>query len=90
MKKRNNRHKRGIAIEMAIGLMLLSVALSILLVSIAKMQITNAMYDVSSFEEKILSNQKESASEGQKITVNGKEYKFISGEFKPVPNESQE
>ena len=94
MKKLNNRYRRGIAMEMAIGLMLLSVALSIILYTVAMLQIKNTQFDISSFEEKILSYQ-EDAAIGTVIQVNGKSYelKEVNGEKKfelMTNNESRE
>lgn len=78
MRKLNNRYKRGIAMEMAIGMMLTMVALSIILVTISMIQIKNRQYDLTSFEEKILEYQAEELTDGESvdISVNGKKYKL--------------
>ena len=53
MRKVNNRYKRGIAMEMAIGTLLLMVALSIILYTVAMLQIKNTQNDLQDFETKI-------------------------------------
>ena len=53
MRKVNNRYKRGIAMEMAIGAMLIMVALSIILYTVAMLQINNTQSDLSDFNAKI-------------------------------------
>ena len=53
MQKQNNRWRRGIAMEMAIGAMLIMVALSIILYTVAMLQINNTQSDLSDFNAKI-------------------------------------
>ena len=74
MKKRNSR--RGIAIEFAIGLMLLTVAFSILMVTTSILQSRSVKGDLSDFKEKILAMQEEDLSENEShvITINGEDY----------------
>ena len=73
MKKRNSR--RGIAIEFAIGLMLLTIAFSILMVTVSMLQSKGAREDLSDFEETILAMQKEDLTEDRRVlTINGVEY----------------
>ena len=76
MRKVNNRYKRGIAMEMAIGVMLIMVALSIILVTVWELQFDHVRSDLTSFEEKIIEYQAEdlSNSDDVEIFVNGKKY----------------
>ena len=53
MRKQNNRWRRGIAMEMAIGTLLLMVALSIILYTVAMLQIKNTQNDLDDFDAKI-------------------------------------
>lgn len=53
MRKLNNRYKRGIAMEMAIGTLLTMVALSIILYTVAMLQIKNTQNDLDDFKTKI-------------------------------------
>lgn len=53
MRKQNNRYKRGIAMEMAIGVMLIMVAFSIILYTVAMLQIKNTQSDLDDFNAKI-------------------------------------
>lgn len=78
MRKVNNRYKRGIAMEMAIGVMLIMVALSIILVTVWELQFDHVRSDLTSFEEKIIEYQAEDLSNGNavEISVNGKEYQL--------------
>lgn len=52
MQKRN--YRRGIAIEMAIGMMFLVVALSIILLTVSSLQIKNQKSDLEAYEKKVL------------------------------------
>ncbi len=79
MKKRD--YRRGIAIEMAIGLMLLVVALSIVLLTVSMLQIRNQASDLLAYEQKVLSFAVEDltpstvAVESDKaVTINSKAY----------------
>ena len=73
MKKKNPR--RGIAIEFAIGLMLLTIAFSILMVTVSMLQSKGAREDLCDFEETILAMQKEDLTEDRRVlTINGVEY----------------
>ena len=79
MKKRN--YRRGIAIEMAIGLMLLVVALSIVLLTVSILQIKNQASDLDAYEQKVLSFAVEdltpttvAVNSDKPVTINGKEY----------------
>lgn len=53
MRKQNNRWRRGIAMEMAIGTLLLMVALSIILYTVAMLQIKNTQNDLQDFDAQI-------------------------------------
>lgn len=53
MRKQNNRWRRGIAMEMAIGTLLLMVALSIILYTVAMLQIKNTQNDLDDFNSQI-------------------------------------
>ena len=53
MRKQNNRYKRGIAMEMAIGTLLIMVAFSIILYTVAMLQIKNTQNDLQDFKTKI-------------------------------------
>ena len=53
MRKQNNRWRRGIAMEMAIGTLLLMVALSIILYTVAMLQIKNTENDLDDFDAQI-------------------------------------
>ena len=75
--------------EMAIGMMLTMVALSIIIVTISMIQIKNRQYDLTSFEEKILEYQLEESGV-DKTWINGTEYERKDNQFLPVSNESQE
>ena len=74
MKKRNPR--RGIAIEFAIGLMLLTVAFSMIMVTTSMLQTKKVRQDLADFKEKIIDMQKEDLADNEpyKIKINGKEY----------------
>ena len=52
MKKRD--YRRGIAIELAIGMMFLVIALSIILLTVAMLQIKNQKSDLEDYEKKVL------------------------------------
>ena len=84
MKKQNNRYRRGIAMEMAIGMMLFSVAFSLLLYTVSMLQIRSMKNDISDFEAKVKEYQAEELgeNESEKISVNGKEFE-VQGN-KPV------
>ena len=73
MKKKNPR--RGIAIEFAIGLMLLTIAFSILMVTVSMLQSKRAKEDLADFKEKILAMHEEDLTEDPHVlTINGVEY----------------
>ena len=96
MKKQNNRYRRGIAMEMAIGMMLFSVAFSLLLYTVSMLQIRSMKNDLADFEAKVKEYQAEDCKNGLEIptdeeeyfSVNGKTYKVTKGdngvEFTPV------
>ena len=71
MKRRNSR--RGVAIEFAIGLMLLVIAFSTLMVTVSMLQVKLARNDLSDFKEKITQMQYEDLEIDQShtITING-------------------
>lgn len=52
MQKRN--YRRGIAIEMAIGMMFLVIALSIILLTVSSLQIQNQKNDLDAYEKTVL------------------------------------
>ena len=89
MRKVNNRYKRGIAMEMAIGVMLIMVALSIILVTVWELQFDHVRSDLTSFEEKIIEYQLEE-SDVDEIWINGTKYVRENDTFKPESNESQQ
>ena len=89
MRKVNNRYKRGIAMEMAIGVMLIMVALSIILVTVWELQFDHVRSDLTSFEEKIIEYQLEE-SNVYEIWINGTKYERENDTFKPASNESQQ
>ena len=89
MRKVNNRYKRGIAMEMAIGVMLIMVALSIILVTVWELQFDHVRSDLTSFEEKIIEYQLEE-SDVDEIWINGTKYERENDTFKPASNESQQ
>ena len=74
MKKKNPR--RGIAIEFAIGLMLLTIAFSILMVTVSMLQSKGAKEDLADFKETILAMQKEDLADNasQEIWINDMKY----------------
>ena len=76
MKKRN--YRRGIAIEMAIGLMLLVIALSIILLTVSALQIKNQRYDFEAYEKKVLEYTIEDmiavAKKEHEVSINGKKF----------------
>ena len=78
MRKQNNSYKRGIAMEMAIGMMFVMVALSIILYTVSMLQIKNFKSDVAAFEEKVLNYQAEgmTSDKNYTTTVNGKSYEI--------------
>jgi cell division protein FtsL len=80
MKKRNPR--RGIAIEFAIGLMLLTVAFSMIMVTTSMLQTKKVRQDLADFKEKIEEMQKEDLADNESHTlvINGKEYTVTAGE----------
>ncbi len=53
MRKQNNRFRRGIAIEMAIGMMFIMVALSIILLTVSKLQSGHRKNDLDDFKERV-------------------------------------
>lgn len=89
MRKVNNRYKRGIAMEMAIGVMLIMVALSIILVTVWELQFDHVRSDLTSFEEKIIEYQLEESNVDE-IWINGTKYERENDTFKPATNESQQ
>ena len=81
MKKKNPR--RGIAIGFAIGLMLLTIAFSILMVTVSMLQAKGAKEDLADFKETILAMQKEDfaiESDSHTVTINGTPYEVKSNE----------
>ena len=79
MKKRNPR--RGIAIEFAIGLMLLTVAFSMIMVTTSMLQTKKVRQDLADFKEKIEEMQKEDLADNESHTlvINGKECAVTAG-----------
>ena len=80
MKKRNSR--RGVAIEFAIGLMLLTLAFSTLMVTTSMLKTKRVKQDIIEFKEKILAMQEEDLGEinSHTILINGEEYAVTQGE----------
>ena len=71
-----NKYKRGIAMEMAIGMMLFAVAFSILLYTVGMLQIKNMKSDIDDLQQKIIDYQAEELTNGSSITItiDGKKY----------------
>ena len=80
MKKRNSR--RGVAIEFAIGLMLLTLAFSTLMLTTSMLKTKRVKQDIIDFKEKILAMQEEDLGEtnSHTILINGEEYAVTQGE----------
>lgn len=53
MRKQSNRFRRGIAIEMAVGMMLIMIALSIILLTVSRLQSGHRREDLVDFNERI-------------------------------------
>lgn len=53
MRKQSNRFRRGIAIEMAVGMMLIMIALSIILLTVSRLQSGHRREDLADFNERI-------------------------------------
>ncbi len=53
MRKQNNRFRRGIAIEMAVGMMLIMIALSIILLTVSRLQSGHRREDLADLNERI-------------------------------------
>ena len=79
MKKQNNRYRRGIAMEMAIGMMLFSVAFSLLLYTVSMLQIRSMKNDLADFEAKVKEYQAEEYKNGLEIPTDEDEYFFVNG-----------
>ena len=79
MRKLNNRYRRGIAMEMAITMMLIMVALSIILITIWTLQFEHQQSDLKAFEEKILEYKvtdmaQKNGDQNEEVVINGKTY----------------
>ena len=53
MRKQSNRFRRGIAIEMAVGMMLIMIALSIILLTVSRLQSGHRREDLADLNERI-------------------------------------
>jgi len=53
VRKQSNRFRRGIAIEMAVGMMLIMIALSIILLTVSRLQSGHRREDLADLNERI-------------------------------------
>ena len=70
MQKNKRNMRRGVAIEFAIGTMLILVALSILLTTFAMIQTKHKARDLAAFEEKIAAYEQLDGADAE-VTVGG-------------------
>ena len=84
MKKRD--YRRGVAIEMAVGMMFLVIALSILLLTISSLQAKNQRYDLEAYEKKVLEftieDMEKVGAESHTISINKTNYEITKSDTK--------